>query len=584
MSITLQQLNACPAAEFASLLDGIYEHSPWIALRAAAQRPFATLAALKIALHHVVLEAGAELQLALICAHPDLAGSAAFAGGLTEASTDEQARSGLLDSSAEQLADIRDLNTSYRARFGFPFIVAVGGPDGKGLDRTTIIATLQRRLKNQRAEELNECLYQISRIAELRLNALFGVNPTVGQNMMAHADVLARWSDDSRNLTCAYLTEAHRSTAQQLAEWMRTAGMEVTIDAAANVVGRYRSDQPHPKTLITGSHYDTVCNAGKYDGRAGILLAIAVVQHLHEHQEKLPFDLEVIAFSEEEGVRFNSTFLGSSAIAGQFDFAALDKTDASGISLREALRAAGHAVNAIPALARDPAQLLGFVELHIEQGPVLLAQSLPVGIVTSIAGSSRYLVELAGVASHAGTTPMNMRKDAAAAAAEMVLYVEQRCSDVSALVGTVGQLQVPHGSVNVIPGVCHFSLDIRSSDDTQRTEAVRDILNHIEQVCLRRGIACTLKKIIATSAVQCAPWLQDQLMHATQRAGVPVCRLPSGAGHDAMVMASITDAAMLFIRCGNGGISHNPLETMTADDAEIAAQIFLDFLRHLKPV
>jgi len=584
MTVTLQQLNDSSAADFASLLEGIYEHSPWIPLRAAAQRPFGTLAALKIALHRIVLDAGAELQLALICAHPDLAGSAAFAGRLTSASSEEQSRAGLLDSSAAQLADIQDLNSSYRSRFGFPFIVAVRGPDGNGLDRKTIIATLQRRLKNQRAEELNECLYQISRIAELRLNALLGVNPVLGQTMMARAAALARWSDDSSNLTCAYLTEAHRNTAQQLADWMRAAGMEVTIDAAANVVGRYRSAQPHAKTLITGSHYDTVCNAGQYDGRAGILLAIAVVQQLHERQEKLPFDLEVIGFSEEEGVRFNSTFLGSSALAGQFDLALLDKTDAAGITLRDALTEAGHEVSAIPALARDATNVLGFVELHIEQGPVLLAQNLPAGIVTSIAGSSRYLVDLAGVASHAGTTPMTMRKDAAAAAAEIVLYVEQRCSGSSALVGTVGQLQVPHGSVNVIPGACTFSLDIRSTDDTERAKAVSDILNHLEQVCLRRGIACTVKKIVATSAVQCAPWLQEQLMHATQRAGVPVWKLPSGAGHDAMVMAKITDVAMLFTRCGNGGISHNPLETMTADDADMSAQIFLDFLRNLKPV
>ena len=581
MTITLVQLNTCSATDFAVLLNGIYEHSPWIAQRAATLRPFVSLTALKIALQQVVLEASPDEQTGLICAHPDLAGKAALAGTLTKESTGEQSQVGLLNCSPELLAEIAELNAAYRSKFGFPFILAVKGPDGNGISRADILSTFRRRVNNQRDEELAECLYQISRIAELRLNHLFSAVPVFGNAIMAQSETLAQWTDGEPGLTCAYLTDAHRKTAQQLAGWMRAAGMQVTIDAVGNVVGRYVSDRPGAKTFITGSHYDTVRNAGKYDGREGILLPIAVVKGLHERQETLPFHLEVIAFSEEEGVRFKSTFLGSSAVVGQFDLNLLDKTDANGISMRTALTEAGHDVHGIAALARNPDDILGYLEVHIEQGPVLLKHNLPVGIVTSIAGSSRYLVELTGVASHAGTTPMSMRKDAAVAAAEIVLYVEQRCSAAPALVGTVGQLQVPNGSVNVIPNTCMFSLDIRAEQDAVRELAVDDVLNKIQEVCTRRGIRHTVSKLMATPAVQCAPRLMDNLVRATENAGVPILKLPSGAGHDAMVMARMTEVAMLFTRCGNGGISHNPLETMTADDADVSAHIFLDFLRNL---
>ncbi len=583
MTITLHQLNSCTASHFVELLSGIYEHSPWIPQRAEVQRPFVSLAALKIAMQQVVAQASGQEQLGLICEHPDLAGAAALSGELTPESTGEQSQVGLLNCSPEQLDVISALNSAYRARFGFPFIIAVKGPDGRGLKRNDIISAFMRRVKNQRAEELSECLQQINRIAEMRLNDLFNVTLEFGNDIMAQAEVIGSWSDEAVGLTCAFLTPAHRKTANQLAEWMCAAGMQVSIDAIGNVVGRYLSDQPDAKTLITGSHYDTVCNAGKYDGREGILLAIAVVRHLHARGEKLPYHLEVIGFSEEEGVRFKSTFLGSNAVIGKFDLSLLDKTDAAGVVMREALTEAGHDVSCIAAIARNPQDILGFVEVHIEQGPVLLQKNLPVGIVSSIAGSSRFLVEFTGVASHAGTTPMDMRKDAAVAAAEIILFIEKRCAMVAALVGTVGQLQVPEGSVNVIPQRCVFSMDIRAADNLVREAAVAAILQQIDTVCQRRGIEFSINKIIDIPAVQCAPWLMNQLQRATENAGVPVVVLPSGAGHDAMAMANITDVAMLFTRCGNGGISHNPLETMTADDAELSAQIFLDFLRQLKP-
>ncbi|WP_139260527.1 allantoate amidohydrolase [Duganella sacchari] len=577
--MTLSDLNSCDAATFVERLRGIYEHSPWIPERAAAQRPFNSVTALKQAMQTVVSNATLDEQLGLIRAHPELAGKAAVAGQLTAESTSEQARSGLHLCSAEEFATLHQLNADYNARFGFPFILAVKGPTGQGLTRQSVIATFTRRLKNQRADEIAECLRQIKRIAEIRINDLLAVQLEFGPTIMQWCETIGAWSDDEDALTCAYMTPAHRKTAAQLLDWMREAGMDAHIDAVGNVVGVYRSDAANAKTLITGSHYDTVRNGGKYDGRLGILLPIAIARSLHARGEKLPFNLEIIGFAEEEGVRFKSTFLGSTAVTGHFDLSLLHQTDADGVSMRDALLAAGHDVARIPAIARNPADLLGFVEVHIEQGPVLLQRDLALGVVTAIAGSSRYLVDLTGLASHAGTTPMSMRKDAAAAAAEIVLLVEQRCAQAPSLVGTVGQLQVPGGSVNVIPGACKLSLDIRAADDAVRLAAVKDVLDGIAAICARRQIECSIEQIVDASAAPCAARLMQQFGAAIERADLPRFDLLSGAGHDAMAMAAITDVAMLFTRCGNGGISHNPLETMTADDADIAARVLLDFLR-----
>lgn len=578
---TLSDLNTCTPAAFVEALRGIYEHSPWIAQRAAALRPFASIAALKQALQEAVTQASEDEQLALLRAHPELAGKAAIAGELTAESTGEQAASGLDRCSAEEYATLHALNAQYGEKFGFPFILAVKGPTGRGLARAAIVETFARRLKSTRGDELRECLRQVHRIAEIRLNELLQVRQLFGPQVMDWADTLGGISDSADGLTCAYMTAAHQRTARQLRDWMIEAGMDAHIDAAGNVVGRYAAGHAGARTLMTGSHYDTVRRGGKYDGRLGILLPIALVRHLHHRGERLPFHLEVVGFAEEEGVRFRSTFLGSSAITGRFDPLLLDQQDSEGVRMRAALAAAGHDPAAIPAIARDPASLLGFVEVHIEQGPVLLERGLPVGVVTAIAGSSRYLVELTGVASHAGTTPMGMRRDAAAAAAEIVLLVEERCSGRGSLVGTVGQLEVPSGSVNVIPGQCRLSLDIRAERDEERLAAVDDILAGISAICARRGIEEKLWKLVEADAAPCAPRLVERLGAAIEAAGLPRFALLSGAGHDAMEMACITEVAMLFTRCGNGGISHNPLETMTADDAEVAGEVLLAFLKGL---
>jgi allantoate deiminase/N-carbamoyl-L-amino-acid hydrolase len=576
---TLSDLNRLDTAGFVDALRGIYEHSPWIPERAASRRPFTGAAALKLALQDAVSGASEDEQLSLLRAHPELAGKAAIAGALTAESTGEQAASGLNRCTPDEYAALHALNAAYNTKFGFPFILAVKGPTGKGLTRQAIIATFRRRLANQRADEMAEALRQVHRIAEIRLNDLLGIQLEFGPDIMAWAELIGGISDDEQGLTCAYLTPAHQRTASQLADWMVDAGMEVTIDAVGNVAGRYAAADPDAKTLVTGSHYDTVRNGGKYDGRLGILLPLAIVKQLHGRGERLPYHLEIIGFAEEEGVRFRSTFLGSNAVAGRFDPNLLDQVDADGVSMRAAIEQAGRDPAAIPAIARDPARLLGYVEVHIEQGPVLLEQGLPLGVVTAIAGSSRYLVELEGLASHAGTTPMTMRRDAAAAAAEIVLLVEQRCGRGGSLVGTVGQLQVPDGSVNVIPGRCRLSLDIRAASDEERLAAVKDIFDGIAVICARRRIEYRVEKLLEAAAAPCAPRLMDQLGEAVRRAGLPRFDLLSGAGHDAMAMAAVTEVAMLFTRCGNGGISHNPLETMTADDADIAARVLLDFLR-----
>lgn len=391
---------------------------------------------------------------------------------------------------------------------------------------------------------------------------------------------LAQFSELPEGLMCTYFSPVHKAVAQQLCDWMRAAGLDARIDAVGNVIGHYDGSPSATKTLVIGSHYDTVANAGQFDGRLGILTALVVAEHLARTGRRLPFHLDVIAFSEEEGVRFSAPYLGSSAIAGCFDESVLARRDANEISLATVLRKDGVDLAAIQALARVPDSLRGYLEIHIEQGPVLLERGLPVGVVTSIAGSARYRLTVQGAAGHAGTVPMSLRRDAAAAAAEIVLAVERRCS-VPQLVGTVGQLVVPHGQINVIPALCELSLDVRSADDGVRNAALDDIRAEIEQIAKRRRVTVTAKEVSRHRAVPCAPAMQQALAQAVARAGVEPFYLPSGAGHDAEMFAGVTDIGMLFVRCGNGGISHSPLESVTAEDTDLAARVVLDVLTTL---
>jgi len=586
-TLTLERLNAASRAEFVALLDGTYEHSPWIADAAYDARPFASVAALKHALVRAVRAAGREAQLGLIRAHPELAGKAMVARTLTAESTSEQGRAGLTACTPEEFARIGELNAAYNRKFGFPFILAVRGPRGTGLARHQILSAFERRLANHPDFEFAEALRNIDRIAEIRLDDKFGSSPAQGNLVWDWAESLARFSDpgyaERGELTVTYLTDAHRAVAAQLADWMRAdCGFdEVSIDAVGNVVGVYHgSDRAAPR-LVTGSHYDTVRNGGRYDGRLGVLVPMACVRELHRRGERLPFGFEVIGFAEEEGQRYDAVFLGSGALTGHFDPKWLDQADANGVRMRDAMAAAGLRPEDIPALKRDPKRYLGFVEVHIEQGPVLNELDLPLGVVTSINGSVRHVGEITGLASHAGTTPMDRRRDAATGVAELALFVERRARAEPHLVGTVGILEVPDGSINVVPGRCRFSLDVRAPVDAARDACSRDILAELGAICERRGLSHQLHETMRAAAAPSAPEWQQRWERAVESLGLPVHRLPSGAGHDAMKMHALLPQAMLFVRGENAGISHNPLESTTSHDIDLAVQAFAALLAQL---
>jgi beta-ureidopropionase / N-carbamoyl-L-amino-acid hydrolase len=579
MVITLEQINAAPREVTLQWLDGLYEHSPWVAEQALAARPFRSLAHLKYVMTRVLQQASPAAQLKLIQAHPELAGKAMVSQQLTTESTHEQDQAGLRNCTPEEFSTLQQLNRDYNAKFGFPFVLAVRGPRGTGLSRQQIIATFARRLQNPPDFELQECLRNIHRVVELRLNDKFATEPTLGHEVWDQLEQLAQYSDpgyaEQGQLTVTYLTDAHRACAQFICSAMRDGGFdEVRIDAVGNVVGIYRAATPHAKTLLTGSHYDTVRNAGQYDGRLGIFVPMACVRELQRQRKRLPFNIEVVGFAEEEGQRYKATFLGSGALTGDFKPAWLAQQDADGITMREAMQHAGLCIDDIAKLKRNPVDYLGFVEVHIEQGPVLNGLDIPLGIVTSINGSERYLCEITGLASHAGTTPMNRRRDAATAAAELALYVEQRAAQDGDSVGTVGMLQVPNGSINVVPGRCLFSLDLRAPLDVQRDALVTDVLAQLQAICLRRGVHYQLELTERAAAAPSAPQWQQRWERAVESLGLPAHRMPSGAGHDAMKLHKVMPQAMLFVRGENSGISHNPLESSTSDDIQLAIDAF----------
>jgi N-carbamoyl-L-amino-acid hydrolase len=436
--------------------------------------------------------------------------------------------------------------------------------------------------------EQAECLRHIHRIAEIRINDKFGVEPSLGHAVWDWHESLAQHTDpcyaELGQLTVTYLTEAHRACAVQLQQQMLDCGFdEVHIDAVGNVVGRYLGATPDAKYLLTGSHFDTVRNGGKYDGRLGIYVPMACVQQLHQAKQRLPFAIEVVGFAEEEGQRYKATFLGSGALTGHFNPAWLEQQDADGITMREAMRHAGlpATLEAIQALQRDPQKYLGFVEVHIEQGPVLNELDIPLGVVTSINASVRYLGAVTGMACHAGTTPMDRRRDAACAVAELALYAEQRARQDGDSVATIGMLQVPNGSINVVPGRCTFSLDLRAPSDAQRDALARDVLAELEKIGERRGVRHTLEETMRAAAAPSAPEWQSRWESAVGSLGVALHRLPSGAGHDAMKLHEIMPQAMLFVRGQNSGISHNPLESTTSDDIDLCVHAFSHLLQQL---
>jgi N-carbamoyl-L-amino-acid hydrolase len=588
MSLTIDQINSATHAEALALLDGIYEHSPWVADQALAARPFKSLTDLKLQMARVLHAASKDAQIKLIQAHPELAGKAMVSQSLTAESTNEQSKAGLTQCTPEEFAVIQQLNADYNTKFGFPFILAVRGPRGLGLNKQQIIETFSRRLHGHPEFERQECLRNINRIAEIRLNDKFGYEPVLGNQLWEWQEELSAFSDpgyaDKGQLTVTYLTDAHRACAQAIVAGMHDCGFDdVRIDAVGNVVGIYRAATPKAKTLMTGSHYDTVRNGGKYDGRLGIFTPMACVRELQRQGKRLPFHFEVVAFAEEEGQRYKATFLGSGALIGDFKPEWLEQKDADGITMRQAMQHAGLNVDDIPKLQRQPADYLGFVELHIEQGPVLNELDMPLGIVTSINGSIRMQCEIIGTASHAGTTPMDRRADAATALAELALYVEQRALADGDSVATIGMLQVPNGSVNVVPGRCLFSLDMRAPVNAQRDALAADILAALQRICEKRGLRYTAEESMRAAAAPSAPAWQARWEAAVSSLGLPLHRMPSGAGHDAMKLHEIMPQAMLFVRGQNSGISHNPLESSTNDDMQLAFEAFMHLLTHLDP-
>jgi hydantoinase/carbamoylase family amidase len=405
---------------------------------------------------------------------------------------------------------------------------------------------------------------------------------TLGEAVLDRVTELARCSESPDHLTRRYLTPAYKDAAVKVKAWMEEAGMAAELDAAGNVAGRYEGEQPGARALLIGSHIDTVREAGWYDGNLGVIAAIACVGELARQGRRMPFAIEVIAFGDEEGSRFPTTFTGSRAIAGTFDPACLDAVDDDGVSVRDALVAFGGDPARAGNIGRSPEDVHAYVELHIEQGPVLEDQGLAVGTVTAINGASRFELRLSGMAGHAGTVPMALRQDALAGAALMISAIEEIGRGGDSLVATVGMIEALPGSINVVPGDVHFSLDVRAPDDGHRLAAVAAIKSRCREIADQRGLGLEIEQKHEASHSVCSPWVMDQLDAAVARHGIKPFRLPSGAGHDAMTFTELCPIGMLFMRCG-GGISHNPEETVTTEDTDIATRVLLEFIERFEP-
>jgi len=401
--------------------------------------------------------------------------------------------------------------------------------------------------------------------------------------IMQRCDALARHSELPGGLTRVFLSPEGRAAGEAVLGWMQEAGMHASLDSMGNAVGRYEGVRAGLPCLMLGSHLDTVRDAGRYDGMLGVITAIECVHALNSRKQRLPFSIEVIGFGDEEGVRFGTTLLGSRAIAGTLDRDVLHTKDSGGASIADALRAFGLDPNSMEKVKRSRSDVLAYAELHIEQGPVLEAEGLPVGVVTAINGFSRLRVTLRGEAGHAGTVPMPLRRDALAAAAECILMVERVAKKIPELVGTVGRIEAKPGAINVIPGEVQFTVDLRAPQDSDRQEAVAEVKREIARIAARRKLEARIESLQDFGSSACAPWLMRQLERAVEARGVRVRRLPSGAGHDGMAIKAIADIAMLFVRC-KGGVSHNPAESIAEEDAAIGAGVLFDFIHDFKPL
>jgi allantoate deiminase len=420
------------------------------------------------------------------------------------------------------------------------------------------------------------------RMNEMKTKIAGSENPSLGDEIVGRINELGAISETPGHLTRIFLSKEHRAAANLILAWMRAAGMHAHLDAIGNVCGRYEGERPGLPCLMLGSHYDTVRDAGKWDGPLGLITAISCVADLHKRGRRLPFAIEVTGFADEEGVRFASTLLGSRAVAGTFDESVLGVKDSAGISMREALAQFSLDPEHIGAAARARGELLAYIELHIEQGPVLEAEHLPVGVVTAISGATRLAVVLTGMAGHAGTVPMALRRDALAGAAECIVAIEEFCRTDEGLVGTVGYINAMPGATNVIPGRVSFTIDVRAASDAHRKLAVADIVRQIEKIARRRELTLQADVTHENRTVPCAPWLKAQVADAVAKEGYRSFELPSGAGHDGMAMIDIADVGMVFVRC-RGGISHHPDEHVDTADVDAGARVLLRLIENFRP-
>lgn len=401
----------------------------------------------------------------------------------------------------------------------------------------------------------------------------------LANKVMYWCDQLAAISSNPENISRFYLTPEHKRCNELVAQWMQEAGMETWVDAAGNICGRYDAKNSCAKTLVLASHLDSIPNAGAYDGILGVLIAIAVVEQLYQSDITLPYAIDIIGFGDEEGTRFGSTLLGSRAVAGTWNPDWWELKDRNGISLKQAFIDFGLEPDNIHSAARNPDDLLAYLEVHIEQGPVLEDENLALGIVSAIAGARRFAIEIEGYAGHAGTVPMPMRKDALVGAALGVVLVENIANEFN-VVATVGKIECGPGAVNVIPGHAKFTIDIRSGDDQLRDQAFAKIQHELDMICINRNLATSWNEIHNAPAVVCADWIQALQASVLCDMNLNPYKLMSGAGHDAMAMAYICDVAMYFVRC-KGGVSHHPDESVTVEDVALAIEALGNTLQKL---
>ena len=402
------------------------------------------------------------------------------------------------------------------------------------------------------------------------------------EKILSRINELASISEDETCIARTFGTKKFIEAAYKVSSWMQQAGLETRIDNIGNVRGLLKTEYPHSnvKTFVIASHIDTVINAGKFDGPLGVIMGIDLLEQLISSTPKFPFNIELIAFSDEEGVRFHTTYLGSKVVAGSFDELFLDRKDAAGITLRGAIKGMNKDADEVSGEAIDSGSWLGYFEIHIEQGPLLYERNIPVAIVTGIAGQKRVEITFKGMAGHAGTVPMHLRNDALCCAAEFVLETEKLALAKEKLVATIGKLNITNAASNVIPGEVVCSVDIRSADEQVLSSSYEALQAICKNICQKRNVDHHWNAIQGTKPVACDQQLNMLLAQSIKDAKFEVVELVSGAGHDAVPISEVSPVSMLFVRCYKG-ISHNPLEDVAKEDIAAAIEVSDNFINHL---